>query len=113
MSSILMPSKSFLFLALLAATPLQSAEQWFLMARHGECAPVASLKRKVPDLGAVADPHSFVELMRRNGYAATLSQQALSKGAAVEVNVPARELALLFVTAGLCGAAPDGADHGR
>lgn len=98
------PLKLFLFLVLLADTPLQASEQWFLMARHGECAKIESLKRKVPDLGAVADPQSFAALMRKNGYATTINQQPLPKGAAFEVIVPAKELSLVFVTADLCSA---------
>ena len=72
------------------------------MARHGECAKVESLKRKVPDLGAVTDPQSFAALMRKKGYATAITQQAVSKGAAFEVIVPAKELSLVFVTADLC-----------
>lgn len=86
-------------------TPLHASEQWFLMARHGECAKIESLKRKIPDLGAVADPQSFAALMRKNGHATTITQQQLSKGAAFEVVVPAKELSLMFVTAELCSAA--------
>lgn len=94
--------KFFLFLASLASTPLQASEQWFLMARHGECAKIESLKRRIPDLGAVTDPQSFAALMRRNGYATTITQQPLPKGAAFEVIVPAKGLSLVFVTAQLC-----------
>ena len=72
------------------------------MARHGECAKIETLKRKISDLGAVSDPQSFLALMRKNGYAATLTQQPVPKGAAFEVLVPAKELSLLFVTAELC-----------
>jgi hypothetical protein len=91
-------------LALLAGAPLQAAEQWFLMGRHGECAPIASLKRKIPDLGGVTGPQAFAELMRANGYAATITRQPLPRGAAFEVVVPAKELALVFVSAELCAA---------
>lgn len=75
------------------------------MARHGECAKVDTLKRKIPDLGTVADPLSFAELMRRQGHAATITEQPLAKGKAFEVIVPTRELALVFVTIELCGTA--------
>ena len=102
MSAKLQPLKFFLFLASLAVTPLQASEQWFLMARHGECAKIESLKRKIPDLGAVTDPQSFAALMRKNGYATTIIQQPLPNGAAFEVIVPAKELSLVFVTAELC-----------
>jgi hypothetical protein len=91
-----------LFLVMLAAAPLKAAESWFLMSRHGECARIDSLARRIPDLGAVADPQSFVETMRRTGYTATVVEHALPKGSAFEVRVPERELSLLFVTADVC-----------
>jgi hypothetical protein len=98
----LKPLSAVLFLAALAAAPLQAAESWFLMSRHGECARIDSLARRIPDLGAVADPQSFVETMRRKGYTATVVEHALPKGSAFEVRVPERELSLLFVTADVC-----------
>lgn len=99
----MLPSKFAFVFALFAGMPLQASEQWFLMARHGECIGIESLKRKIPDLGAVADPQSFVALMRGNGYATTITRQTLPKGTAFEVIVPAKELSLMFVTADLCG----------
>jgi len=77
-----------------------------LMARHGECAEISSLKRRIPDLGEVADPATFVDRMRRSGYQASSSDIAVPGGKAVEVKVPAKELSLLFVTAELCGKKP-------
>lgn len=97
------PLTPVLFVAMLTAAPLQAAEQWFLMSRHGECARIDSLARRIPDLGAVADPRSFVATMRGKGYAATIVEHALPKGAAFEVRVPEKELSLLFVTADVCG----------
>lgn len=72
------------------------------MGRHGECAPVASLKRKVPDLGTIADPQSFAAHMRQNGYATTVTPHVLANGTAFKVAVPAKELALIFVTTNMC-----------
>ena len=89
----------------LACTTLHASEQWFLMARHGECAKLDALKRKIPDLGTVADPHAFADLMRRQGHATTITEQVLAKGRSFEVLVPTRELALVFVTAEWCGKA--------
>jgi hypothetical protein len=94
--------RTLLFLSPLAVTPLHASEQWFLMARHGECARIESLKRKVPELGAVADPQAFAALMRKSGHATTVNQLPLPKGSAVEVVVLAKELSLVFVTAELC-----------
>ena len=86
-----------------AASPVQATERWFLLARHGECATVESLKRKVPDLGEINDPHAFAALMRKNGHKVTLSQMSVPKGRAYEVAVPAKDLSLVFVTSDMCG----------
>ena len=72
------------------------------MSRHGECAEIASLKRKIPDLGEVADPASFVDRMRRGGYQVSSSDIPVPGGKAVEVKVPEKDLSLIFVAAGLC-----------
>jgi hypothetical protein len=85
-----------------SATPAK--ERWMLMARHGECAPVSSLKRKVPDLGEIADPQGFAEFMRRKGLEVRAVQRSLPKGQYWEVSVPAYELGLVFVTQELCQA---------
>lgn len=90
-------------LSWMAAMPVQASEQWFLVARHGECARVESLKRKVPDLGEVSDPHAFAALMRKNGHKVALGQMPVPKGKAYEVTVPEKNLSLVFVTSELCG----------
>jgi hypothetical protein len=96
--------KLLVVLASTAATPLHATEAWFLMARHGECASVGSLKRKIPDLGNFSDPHAFAALMRKNGHKVTLTPYPVPKGAAYEVIVPEKELSLVFVTREICGA---------
>ena len=72
------------------------------MARHGECHEVSSLKRKVPDMGEIADPLRFTAFMRQKGLEVSATQHTLPKGKYWEVNVPARELSLVFVTPDLC-----------
>jgi hypothetical protein len=79
-----------------------SGQQWFLMARHGECMEIERLKRKVPDLAEVNDPYSFVQFMRQKGLAVTFTEMAPAKGKAVEVKVPEKELSLVFVSPELC-----------
>lgn len=86
------------------AVASQAGDAWFLMARHGECADVGSLRRKVTDLGEVRDPAGFAALMKRQGYEVQISALPVPRGQAREVRVPARELALVFVTAESCGA---------
>ena len=79
-----------------------AASEWFLFSRHGECAEIASLKRKVPDLGEVHDPDAFITLMRDKGHRVTVNEPSVPKGRLVEVTVPDHGLALVFVTASLC-----------
>ena len=72
------------------------------MARHGECAEIEKLKRKVPDLGAINDPYSFVKFMRQKGHTVTSTERKETKGKAVEVSVPEEGLFLIFVSPEQC-----------
>jgi hypothetical protein len=79
-----------------------AAPEWFLFSRHGECVEIATLKRKVPDLGEIHAPVAFVQFMRSKGYEVMVNEVLIPMGNAVEVRVPERELALMFVTASAC-----------
>lgn len=78
------------------------AHAWFLMGRHGECAPVSNLGRKDPALADVTDPYDLVERMRAAGYRAELNELKSRNGSAVQVNISARGLHLLFVKREAC-----------
>jgi hypothetical protein len=85
----------------------EAAERWFLMSRHGDCAEVGVLKRKVPDLGEISDPDAFARFMRQKGYEVTSSRLSVPRGKAQKVDVPHEHLFLVFVTAEMCrGAEP-------
>lgn len=90
------------FLGVITPPTAMAADQWFLMSRHGDCAEVEVLKRKVPDLGEVSAPDAFAAIMRRKGYEVTSTQIPVPSGKAQEVKVPEKELFLLFVTSELC-----------
>lgn len=72
------------------------------MSRDRECMDVASLTRKVPDLGAIRDPDAFIKLMRDKGHQVGVQVLPASSGKVVEVKVPDRDLSLLFVTSEVC-----------
>ncbi len=82
--------------------PALAADKWFLLARHGECSPIRGLERKFPDIGNIAEPESFIKFVRAKGLAVSSKAMPVQTGAAVEVRVPERELALVFVTVELC-----------
>lgn len=77
-------------------------DAWFLMARHGECSPIAVLAREFPDMGPVAGPEAFVSFVRAKGLDVTFRVVPVQGGSAWEVRVPQKELSLMFVTAGVC-----------
>ena len=96
-----------LFASALLAVQLVSqsalaADKWFLLARHGECSPIRSLERKFPDIGNIAEPESFIKFVRAKGLTVSSKAMPVQAGAAVEVLVPERELALVFATVELC-----------
>lgn len=88
--------------ALAVPVASEAAESWFLMARHGECAPISSLSRKFPDLGAVTTPEGFVTFVRSKGLEVTAKPISLQGFTAHEVSVPDHGLALVFVPSRLC-----------
>jgi hypothetical protein len=88
----------------------QAADPWSLAAREGGCFPIATLKRKLPDLPAVRDPQAFEAYVRAKGWAYTQTPHAISVGRAIEFTVPSQGLALMFVTSELCAA---GTNPGR
>jgi len=79
-----------------------AASDWFLLSRHGECADIAILTRKVPDLGDIRDPYAFIRLMRGKGHRVTVNETSTPNGTVVEVTVLEQELALIFVTPAAC-----------
>jgi hypothetical protein len=86
----------------LAPSGAIAAEQWFLLARHGECFTVRTLERKFPDIGSIAEPEAFVKFARAKGWKVTSKAIPVQAGSAVEVLVPERELSLVFITADSC-----------
>ena len=81
---------------------IATEKHWMLMGRHGECVAIEKLKRKVPELGEIRDPMAFVARMQQAGLTATAQVLPETEGNAITVNVPARELSLVFATRELC-----------
>jgi len=79
-----------------------AAPEWFLFSRHGECAEIVVLKRKIPDLVEIHDPQAFAQFMLNKGYQVTMNKVSTPMGSAVQIRVPEQELTLMFVTASTC-----------
>ncbi len=90
---------------MLTASTIRSennADQWFLMARHGECASIQSLKRKVPEMDNIEEPQLFIQLMKDKGFEVTSSVLAGLSDMALQVRVPEKGLSLMFVKGAMC-----------
>jgi len=87
---------------LVSALALASGAEWFLLGRHGECAPLSVLGRRNPAWDQVKDPYQFIEKMRVAGHATEVKEHDTGKGIAVQVDVPALELFLVFVERSAC-----------
>ncbi len=80
----------------------KSLEKWFLMSRHGECAQIATLQRKVSDLPAIEDPVSFSRYMRARGYTVIEQDLELPGVGAIQIEVVELSLNPIFVTEPVC-----------
>ena len=72
------------------------------MSRHGQCAGIKVLERKIPDLGDVTSPDTFVNLMEDREYDVAVTEMPKLNGNAVQVNVPEKGLSVIFVKTLLC-----------
>ena len=84
------------------AVNADETESWFLMARHGECQKINILQRKIPEIDGINNPESFIKLMESLGHKAIVKKLEGLEGKAVQINVPARGLALMFVKKSIC-----------
>ena len=72
------------------------------MSRHGDCAEIAILKRKIPDFPEIKDPVSFSRLMETRGHVVIEKPLELPSGDAIQIDVAELSLNLIFVTEPLC-----------
>jgi hypothetical protein len=97
--------RRFIAVASLAAiTGAAASTDWVLMGRHGECAPLSILARKGPELRGLQTPYELIDRMRAAGHQVDVKEHSTPKGPMVEVIVPAKEIAVMVVTAEFCKA---------
>lgn len=73
--------------------------RWMLMPRHGECAEISVLARKIPDIGRVTSPEQFVRLLQAKGFDVKRTD---IPGGGVEVDAPELGLSPVFVRYETC-----------
>ncbi len=88
--------------AFISTASANNSEKWFLMSRHGECVEIGSLKRKIPDIGNIEDPQSFIMFMEGKGYKVISNEPKELKGRALQVSIPEKGLSLMFIKGSMC-----------
>ena len=88
--------------ALVSTAGANDSEKWFLMSRHGECVEIRSLQRKIPDIGNIEDPQSFIMLMEGKGHKVISNEPKELQEEALQVSIPEKGLSLMFVKGYIC-----------
>lgn len=106
-ASVLVPSRQHrvlvaLALALATQGTAIAAEDWRLAGRHGECAALDSLKRKLPDLPTIDSPDALARHLDAKGLRYTRRQETSAAARMEQFEVPDAGLAILLVPARLC-----------
>ena len=87
---------------LLSTVSANNSGKWFLMSRHGECVEISSLQRKIPDIGNIQDPQSFIKFMAEKGHEVAANELTELHGKALQVNIPEKGLSLIFAKGSIC-----------
>jgi len=87
--------------ALIGTAAAAETAQWYLMARHGECAPIAVLERKVAGASTIRHPDELIRRLQAQGHAVEVVSRDLQQGV-VQLNVPDKSLYLVLVKPSLC-----------
>ncbi len=82
--------------------PAASSDSWLLSSRDGKCAPLASVRDKVKNIGNFNTPQEFSRQMQQRGYQAFVLDIGDVRDQEIRVKVPDLKLSLSFVKAGLC-----------
>ena len=96
--------RSIVVLSFFVITGAAGPSDWFLMGRHGECAPLSTLARKGPEFRGLQTPYQLIDKMRTAGHQVDVKEHSTPNGPMVEVHVPAKEIAVMVVKAEFCKA---------
>jgi len=91
-----------LFIFLIMPICSHANDEWYLISRHGSCSEINILERKVGSMSGVETPEDFIELMQSKGYEVKVIEPSNLEGNAVRVEIPEKNLSLMFVTREIC-----------
>ena len=99
------PKNAIIAIAILAgffAEQSAQADEWFLLSRHGECAPLSALRHKLPSAPNFRTPDDFSAYLELEHIQYTRQVHSDMRGQMVEFRVPDKGLAVLLVPATRC-----------
>jgi len=79
-----------------------ASEKWMLMSRHGECAELESLKRKLPNMPNISEMSSLIDFFKSEGYSVESKLFPNTKNGAYQIDVPDLSLNLMLVRESFC-----------
>jgi len=90
------------FVALAAAASGAHAADWMLMGREGGCVTLDQAAARLPLLAGIETPDQLVARLRSQGEDVRRQEFAQGDVVVVQVDVPGRNLGLIFVPPSLC-----------
>ncbi len=89
-------------LAGLVAGQSAQADEWYLLSRHGECAPLSALRFKLHSAPDFKSPDDFSAYLDHEHISYTRQVHSDAAGQMVEFRVPDKGIAAVFVPEDRC-----------
>lgn len=78
------------------------AAEWYVMARHGECLPIASLAKREEIFRSAQTPEDLQQALDANGLEYSLEPMVAGRNDAMKLAVPSRGWTFLLVDRVYC-----------
>ena len=91
-----------IFLLLFAISDEVQAQEWYAMARHGECVELVKLNEKKSIVKGAKTPKEMGELLNKAGVDYFLEPMIPDQDGIFKLNVPSESLAMILVKKQFC-----------
>jgi hypothetical protein len=97
-----MTLRLFIFLLLFAIPGAAQAEEWYAMARHGECVDLGKLNEKKNLLKGAKTPGEMEKLFKKAGVEYSIEPMIKDQDGILKLNAPSESLAMILVKKEFC-----------
>lgn len=94
--------KLLLSLIFLAAPSVVHAQEWYAMARHGECVDLVKLNDRSNLVRGATTPREMEDMMINAGVAYTIEPLIQGEEGMLKLNVPSQNWAMILVKKQFC-----------